>query len=236
MSDSAPTLFPLSPDHFPMIVHDAPVRDHSLSHQMMARWQAMRATNPRLFDGPLLALRHLDRSSGTLAVQRDSYMPYAVQPEVDTATISLGVTAILAHGTGSSAAYLFGQRASTTHMYPDQWELGPSGAIVPPQGKTLTLDHLLGQLSGELSEEIGLALSLTQSNTTPVCMALDPTARSIDLVMLIALNQRPELRTNWEYRSAEWVSVSQFPAWSAPRRVIPPTVTIMQWLADPHRS
>lgn len=217
-----------------MIVHDAPLRDASLSRQITARWEEMRSGNPRLFDGPLLTVREPDASKGTLTLQRDSYMPYAVQPEVDTNTISLGVTAILAQRTGSSTAYLFGHRASRTHMYPDQWEFGPSGALSPPDSDSLTLAHLHQQLAAEISEEIGLTLALSHANTSPLCLALDPRARSIDMVMLITLDHRPSLIRNWEYQATEWVTTHEFPAWASARRVIPPTQAIMHRLADQH--
>lgn len=213
-----------------MIVQDAPLRDAALSRQMLALWEEMRSRNPRLFDGPLLTVRDLDTNTGTLKLQRDTYMPYAVQPEIDTKTISLGVTAIIAHGTGTSTAYLLGQRASRTHMYPDQWEFGPSGALSPPDSNSLTLAHIHQQLAAEISEEIGLTLTLSHANTSPLCLALDPVARSIDLVMLITLDHRPTLSSNWEYQSVQWVNTTEFQSWANNNSLIPPSHSIMRLL------
>lgn len=204
-----------------------------MHERMRAHWHVMQSANPRLFDGPLLTLRTLDPQTGALSLQRDTYMPYAVQPDVDTGTISLGVTAVIACRQPSGAmAYLFGHRASRTHMYPNQWELGPSGALSPPDSDALTLAHIHGQLAAEIVEEIGVTVSLSPANTTPVCLALDPIARSMDIVMLIALGHRPTLKANWEYQAVEWVTSRDFPAWAASHSVIPPTHAIMRWLAD----
>lgn len=227
-------LWPLTAADFPIAVHAAPTRDAALTQRMQDHWRNMQSANPRLFDGPLLTLRHINCNTGTLTLQRDTYMPYAVQPHIDTDTISLGVTAILAHGAGAQTAYLFGKRAAKTHMYPNQWELGPSGAVAPPDGASLTLRHLHNQLTHELNEEIGLALPLTDANAVPMCVVLDPIARSIDIVMLITLADLPTLAVNWEYQSVAWVTAREFSAWAESRAVIAPTVAIMRWLTDRH--
>lgn len=231
---AGPMLWPLTAADFPIAVHAVPTRDAALVQRMRDHWRTMQSANPRLFDGPLLTLRQLNRDSGTITLQHDTYMPYAVQPHIDTDTISLGVTAILAQGAGAQTAYLFGQRAAKTHMYPSQWELGPSGALAPPDGSSLTLDDLRNQLTSELREEIGLALTLTDANTAPMCVVLDPIARSIDIVMLITLADRPTLTVNWEYQSTAWVTAREFSAWAESRAVIAPTAAIMRWLTDRH--
>jgi len=233
MTAHGPTLWPLTAACFPIPIRAHPDRDAALAARIHAQWELLRARNPRFFDGPLLTIHSLDQSRGTFTLQHDTYMPYAVQPDIDTATLSLGVTAVLQHQpAGRPPTYLFAQRAPTTHMYPNLWELGPSGALAPPSSTSdsLTLDHVRVQLQSELIEEIGLDLPLIDSNSSPLCTLLDPHARSIDLVVLIRLSTLPTLKRNWEYQSAAWLSTADFPTWSITHPVIPPTAAIVRLL------
>lgn len=233
MTASGPTLWPLKLAHFPIPIHAAPVREPDLCARMLAQWAILRARNPRFFDGPLLTLRSLDSARGIFSLQHDSYMPYAVQPQVDTSVTSLGVTAILSHQPADSTPhYFFGQRAPGTHMYPNQWELGPSGALSPPATSSLSISDVITQMGTELSEEVGLHLQLSDSNTQPLCCVLDPVARSLDLVFLIQFSHLPWLSANWEYQAHAWVSAQDFPSWSASRQVIAPSIAIMQHLTQ----
>jgi hypothetical protein len=234
MTAPGPILWPLSTAAFPIPIRAHPARDAALTARIHDQWALLRARNPRFFDGPLLTIHSFDPSRGTLTLQHDTYMPYAVQPDIDTATLSLGITAVLQHHPANTLpTYLLAQRAPTTHMYPNLWELGPSGALAPPSSPTsdsLTLNHVRAQIQSELIEEIGLELPLTDSNSSPLCTVFDPQARSIDLVVLIRLSTLPTLIRNWEYQSAMWLSTADFPTWSLAHPVIPPTAAIMHLL------
>lgn len=222
-------LWPLGPEQFPMAVAAPPVLGNELGARVRARWAELCAGNSKFFDGPLLTLKALDENSGKMALQRVTYMAYAVQPQVDTGVISVGVTAVAcARGADGVHRYLFGQRAGTTHMHPNRWELGPSGALAPPASGELAITDVLAQLRTELSEEIGLSITLDDSNCEPLCTALDLTAMSLDLVMLIRLEHPPAISRNWEYQDCEWISSEEFAAWAESHDVIPPSAAIMQ--------
>jgi hypothetical protein len=98
----------------------------------------------------------------------------------------------------------------------------------------LTLKDLDRQLESEITEEIGVGLTLSEVNTAPVCLILDGEARSLDLVMSVTMAARPKIIANWEYPATAWVTAEEFPQWSRKREVIGPTRTIMEWLS--HRK
>ncbi|MBN4052673.1 hypothetical protein JYU07_00150, partial [Roseiflexus sp. AH-315-K22] len=122
-------------------------------------WDHLCAQNPRLFDGPILALTRLDLDEGALWCVRDSYRRLALRDVCQDDVTILSVTVVLEASDERGCPHLLlGKRGLRTRSYPGLWELGPAGGLdVPPVG-VATLDHtdLLAQANAELREEVGI--------------------------------------------------------------------------------
>ncbi len=57
-------------------------------------WAEIRQSNPRSFNGPILALESFDPEGPTIRVRRDEYRRFAVQPGVPTGVVLLGVSVL----------------------------------------------------------------------------------------------------------------------------------------------
>lgn len=190
-------------------------------------WAEMARANPRLYAGPILAVEAFDSAAPRLRCRRDTYRNLAVQPRVPTGTELLALTLVLlARDRAGRERVLFGRRAEGVHLYAGMWELGPSGGIPPPDGPTLTREHVHEHARRELAEEAGIAddgLSLDL-----VAAARDPGAFSLDLVLLARTSRPVEdlgASTGWEYSETAWVPLASVASFIADfsREVIPPT-------------
>lgn len=223
----------VSPGEFRVEIDGVPAP--AASPRVVARWEALRRANPRLFNGPVLSLTAID--GGVVRARRDSYQRLAVQGEapelVTPPVVQLSVTGLVTARDASGRRHvLMGQRSDATRIYGSQWEIGPAGGIEPPPPSVRRLDghDVFRQLVEEMREEVGLPADPDPGPV--VALALDARADSCDAVMLIDLVRPLEdviahteagARRGWEYRTTRWVPTDLFGAFVRAEPCIPPT-------------
>ena len=194
-------------------------------------WARMRSDKPRLFDGDILAFGSWDADSRTIHARRDSYKRLTVQPVVATGVTQLSVTGLLCVGDGADRRVLLARRSPETRVYPNLWELAPSGGIdaSPKETRTMTGIEAWRQLLTELREELGVTTDLPPA---PVAaLTIDGTANSCDLVFDVRLDTPIEVcPASWEYVEARWFAVKALPSYD---ELIPPTTAILDALSPP---
>lgn len=206
-----PILHPVTPPTLSILVDPEPITvSPDVDRAAEARWAAMRARNPRYFDGPILGVRDIDRiqdaaRTGRIRAGLARYRLLAVQdaPPEDQGpgedAVPTGVTLLSVNGVvmtaGDEPRVLVGKRSPSVRNYPGQWEIGPSGGLDPvalglwngpstePSGlpRELGLDAVRRQLTLELEEETGLRLNASAART--IGLLHDPVARSLDVVL-----------------------------------------------------
>jgi hypothetical protein len=216
-------------------VEIGPLIHRPLDRAVEARWRAMCAENPRLFDGPILALESIDMEGATIHCRRDHYRFLAVQPAVPTGIEQLSVTGVITtKGPGGAEHVLLGRRGADTRIYGGLWELAPSGGIDPPApgASSLLWEDLVGQVQAELETETGLGARIHQAKL--VCIARDASAGSADLVVCATLagsiDELPPGRTNWEYSEVLWLPISAAAAFAAREPMIDTSREVMSLL------
>lgn len=191
-------------------------------------WSRQVRLNPRLFNGPILAVISFDPAAGHVHARRESYQRLVVQPRVPTGVRQLSVTGLLTAADAAGRAHvLLGRRAPGVRIYGGQWELGPSGGLsAPPMTVTeIAGEGLRAQLADEIAEEIGL----DTPTAAPVAYARDLLAHSDDLCLRADLGPlEPVARVrpaNWEYTEVAWVPLADLPSFDAAHagEIIPPT-------------
>lgn len=233
---------------------DTPSRASRDTDALAARWAALCATNPRFHDGPILAVSALDVTTGSVhgvlapVVDRidarvDSYRRLAVQPQVRTGVRLLGVTAVItALDESGDVAVFLARRAQDVRVYPNLWEIGPSGGVhvPPPTVHTLDAADLTRAAFDEIDEEIGDAAAASlggPTNFTPAAVIRDDLAFSDDVILRMTTpapaSIRAAISTGWEYTQTQWVPLSELHAWSQANACIPPTHAIIRMLLAP---
>lgn len=223
-------------------VEIAPAATGPARAEVEGRWAELCAQNPRLFDGPILALDAIEPGELTrLRARRSSYKHLAVQNPgpgcVDTGTDQLSITVVItAADRGGTEHVLLGQRGARTRIYPLMWELGPSGGVDPPPTDitSLTLNDLARHALVEVEEELAGAVQV--EITGAPCLTSDPFARSYDVVLLARATQPidPQATSaapaNWEYADARWIAIAEIGAFAASHTtsIIGPTLALFR--------
>ncbi|MEL6328377.1 MAG: NUDIX domain-containing protein [Planctomycetota bacterium] len=207
-------------------------------------WASRRASNPRIFDGPILAYR--DLVGEEIRVSRDGFKRLAVHPEVETGVIQLGVTGVLLAPDASGRAHvLFGKRSPQTRVYGDLWELAPSGGVDPPPTTQRELDEadLWRALRVEILEELGLPGEPDPARPRLLC--LDPIGPSFEVVIAVQLDRtveelvsmispggQGEGSSRWEYTDLRWVACEELAEFDGlmGAALIPPTRAMLRGL------
>ncbi len=236
--------WPAGADALRIVVEGArPVRP---TPDVDAEWSRMRAANPRLFDGPILAVDRFGPGE-PIRCRSDSYKRLAVQPRVATGVEQLSVTALVTgrdrHGVERA---LLGRRGMTTRIYGGMWELAPAGGLEPAPGGTgvLTLADVQTQLLREAHEELETGTELIPGEV--VAAVRDVRACSLDLVIACGVKEGggptgdgaesspPGEARSWEYAGVAWPSRDdvarllrdQPPSVIAPTRAV---LTLLGW-------
>ena len=194
------------------------------------RWAEMLSANPRLFDGPVLALDQLDLGAGIARCRRESYKRLAVGRETPGGIEQLSVTGVLTRrDAGGKDCVLLGRRGEQTGMYGGMWELAPSGGLDPPVSAVLSWDEIVEQLQAELADETGLREPITGPRL--VCAVRDAVARSADLVIGGVLEGVSGVHSgNWEYPESAWMPVSEVRAFCEREPVIGTSLAVLSLL------
>jgi ADP-ribose pyrophosphatase YjhB (NUDIX family) len=194
-------------------------------------WAEMVAANPRLYNGPVLAVTVIDATAGVVRARRDTYQRLVVQPRIQTGVRQLAVTGVVARREGGRTRVLLGRRSAQTRMYAGMWELGPAGGVEPPPGGAHEIDHdgLVEQLRREAMEETGLDLA---GDGMPLALVFDAQAESYDLLLRMESEREPRESKRWEYQEVLWVPVEELREFVRQNEaaVIPPTRAIIREL------
>lgn len=242
------TVWPLGP-RVRIDVRASLARDPTQQQSIDHAWAAMRTKNPRLYDGPMLAVDSIRPEQGHITLRVASYMALAVQARpslggagLDTGTEQFSVTGVLTrideHG---RECVLLAQRGTTTRIYGGLWELAPSGGVEPPPAAgSLTELDLIHQLRMESQEELGPTLQLAEPRVVALCR--DPIAHSLDAVIRATASiepienghgaQSPEHPGGeaWEYSATRWAPIEHLRSWNHARDpMIPPTLALLRF-------
>lgn len=167
-----------------------------------AAWARLCADNPRLHDGLILAVDHVDVAAATMRCSIATYRQYAVQRDTavgDRGIRLLGVKGLLVDSAGR---ILLGKRSGHSWAYPGTWEAAPAGGVTPPGAPGLAGVGLLARaLALEAGEELGLALPA--ESLRPAWIIADEEARSVDVVLGAALRAGGGANS-WEYPDVRW--------------------------------
>lgn len=200
-------------------------------------WAGLLATNPRYFNGPILAYKSYDPATGIATAQREEYRAHAVKRSVDLGLSFFGITGIICvPGADASGPdrLLLTRRAETVHDFPGQWEFGPCGGIDPPTtAGRLNPDDLAAELAREAHEELGI--DLAGAALHHLALVHDtPDIGSTDLMVLARLDAEPEPTRNWEVSAVRWLTLPDLVAWCErrPDEVIPTTRAMAAWMAE----
>lgn len=254
--EPAVRITPLNPAADParvIISPVAPFAQHDNEAAVAAAWAALRRENPRLHDGPILAVAHIDPATNLLVCRRDSYRRLAVQTagggpaaaSVDTGVYQLSVTgAIIGRDRAGLPHILIGRRGTETRMYGGLWELAPAGGIdpPPPPRDRLGASDIFAALAKEAREELALDLGTDPCRAALICR--DEHARSDDLVIPVHLPDPINPRkppacaasTSWEYLDTAWLALDDARSFVTrhAEACIPPTRALLastRWLS-----
>ncbi len=228
------TVIDLGDDASRLVVDIAPGPSAATSPELDARWDALAADNPRLFNGRILAFLRADLARARLRVQVDQYKRMAAQNHDQPKLTQFGVTGVLtAPDDNARPCVLLGRRSDATHIHPGRWELAPSGGVDAPEPGTarMSIMDIRSQLERELAEETGVALD--GHAPTPIALCHDPDAPSMDVIFRIELGAMPiGHKTTWEYDQLVWVPIDGLKAELDARSIdlIAPSAAVLRWL------
>ena len=172
----------------------------SVLDEVDRRWDALCDSNPAYFDGRAYNVLGVNRNGcggAVVHIIECAYRFYAVQTEeFDLGVVALGVKGF----TMRDNQALMGQRSRNVAVYPDLWEFAPGGVVEPGKSPAEVI-------VSELSEETGLT---TQSEPTPIAIMSDPTARTWELIYLIA-DLHGEAQMTPEYAQLRWCARDELP-------------------------
>ena len=204
-----------------------------------AHWDREASKNPRLFNGPILSLDRFDEPSSTLFAKRDTYRRLIAQhasPPADNGVVHLSVTGImLATDADNRPHVLLAKRSPDTGVYPNLWEIAPSGGLDPRPEDRMDGADAWRQLILELEEEVSLPVA---PDPAPIVALLyDDDIKSCDIVFKVELVRPLEDimltsgETGWEYERALWLALDEIDAFLRTHDdVTPPTRTLLRSL------
>lgn len=208
-----------------------------------AAWATQCAANPRLHDGPILAVERLGASPPVVYARRDRYKHLALRlGEVRLLGVKGWVTARDADG---GEHLLIARRGAETRVYAGLWESAPAGGVDPPHPSLADLDipDLAEVLEVEGDEELGLDLDTRSARVVGLCR--DLIASSDDLYLGIVFPGPIDPRRSpscqhaqcaWEYSDTAWLARSDAGEFDGrtPSPLSPPTramLRLLGWIA-----
>ncbi|MCW5757682.1 MAG: NUDIX hydrolase [Phycisphaeraceae bacterium] len=200
-------------------------------------WEHACATNPRLFDGDILAVRGIDSAASVVHASPDRFSHVVCPvPGVSQRVTILSVTGVIEAMLDGLACVLMGRRGACTRSYPGMWEFAPAGGLHSVQAPaSLGLEQVLSTLTCELAEEAGINAPL--EGVRAVALVADAEADSVDVIVRARLageapGPAPGGAHEWEYSCLRWVPLDGFGAFAAsePGGMIEPTLVVARWL------
>lgn len=203
--------------------------------EIAAIWQAARQRQPTLFDAPLphyLGLTAVGAGTELRAARIRFSQLYAARrhPEWGLGLLPVGVSGATVSRNGQ---VVLARRSPTVSLYPDHWELAPSGHLCPTGEGPGVLDHRPGLLE-ELEQELGLTGDRVQETATlgilrdnqaavvDVCCLLRvrATARDIEQALASAACSR-------EYTAISFLPLSELSAFATAADSLVPTSRVL---------
>lgn len=220
-------------------VRSAGARPEGLRWRVDELWREMCARNPRLYDGPLLAVTGFDGARNRVECARSTFRWLAVRQSVETGTTILSVTGVLTGRDGSGEPHvLLARRSAQTRIYHGMWEFAPSGGVPPPRegAERVEVGEVLEALASEGEEELGVDLRAHLGEAAIPALTVDELAHSVDLVVRVDLPRPIEPRRGvcagerWEYSDAAWVRLRDVPGFVREHgeAIIGPTVALLR--------
>lgn len=207
----------------------APV-DPALEEAIESRWTELLADNPDYFDGPILAYQRYDEATHTVHARVGSYRRLAVQSAehnpVQTGVTILSVTGVLTVG----ESVLVARRTDDTRVYPEMWELAPSGGIDPPvlpsvRGvglRSFDGELALSELRKEAEEELGLEIDTSGARILGL-VEDPPPGHSMDLVIRVEIEPVSVMSLgSWEYDDVGFAPIYELSEFARAEPCIPP--------------
>lgn len=202
-------------------------------------WAHLCAQNPKMFNGPILAVTRLALDEGTIWCVRDTYRRLALRDELGIDIAILSVTTVLeARDESGKRHVLVGRRGELTRTYPGFWELGPAGGLDAPVLDCDTLGYVdvMAQINAELGDETGIREFVREGNI--VAVVFDPHAGSYDIVVRTMLDRpieqldRSSPDEPWEYSETRWLSMDEVGPFLSQEgeQIIGPTRVLLGWL------
>lgn len=207
--------------------------------RLPVRWRELCASNPRLHDGPIWAVRAFEPAAGVIHVAADDYSRYAVRPRIGAGTWMLAVRGVITARDASGEEYvLLGLRSPSVRNYGDMWEVIPGGGVPRPDhhGSTPSISDLIDHLRQEAREEAGLEVPPPSCRVAGVCD--DSYAGGFDVLIEVRIAD-PLAQVvarmgerDWEHRRVEWKPVREIATFDAREGSIvsPPTRAIFRYL------
>lgn len=210
-----------------------------------ARWNDLRAANPRVHDGAILAVDSVDTTTATIVCRRDRYKRLALQESPTLPPSGMWMLGVKGWVKGRDATggehLLIARRGAQTRIYSGLWESAPAGGVDPPrEGVTdLGIAALAETLAIEAEEELGIELDVRAARVLGVCRDLvagsDDIFVGVDLADPIDPRRTPSCqhgRCGWEYSDAAWLSRADAPAFDARPTppLVPPTRAMLRML------
>ncbi|QOI99280.1 MAG: hypothetical protein HRU70_01755 [Phycisphaeraceae bacterium] len=184
-----------------------------------AAWARACAANPRLHDGPLLAVVRAE--PGLIVCERSTYRSFVTGLAIGVPVKSLGVSGLLWTRDAGRIEILMGRRATGVRLYAGLWETAPRGSVRPPPtsgSADLPPDFLAHELRQESLEELGLVPWGTAPS--PIALVHDDHARSLDAVLAAEIQRDPApAAASWEYSHIQWMP------WESPSPITPDTLS-----------
>ncbi|MGQ0628804.1 MAG: hypothetical protein ACT4PL_11980 [Phycisphaerales bacterium] len=215
------------------------------SAEIEQRWSRACAANPRLHDGPILAVRSANPTTGQLTLAPDTFKRLVVQDlTLDLGVRLLGVKGLLmARDRAGLPHILLARRGSQTRIYGGLLEIAPAGGVRLRADGTLSPTALVDALIEEAHEE--LALTLDPLSARAVAFVQDEHAHSVDVIIRADLGStidpaHPPRATDpahtFEYTESRWAPLANAPTFAADPDLVPPARIVMHWLAQQTRA
>ncbi|MFT5317678.1 MAG: hypothetical protein ACI8RA_000929 [Chlamydiales bacterium] len=181
----------------------------------------------QVFDGNMLSLVSME--PGLLTGEYVPYKTYVAQL-IDShlreklAICPVGVSGIVI----SPNSVLFGERSSVVTLYPNFYELAPSGSIsIDSLGIDGVVDYRM-QLLVELFEETRISPD-KPTEISPFALAKDTSNLTVDICCLLRVKEELSLQFNDEYPSLAWVPFQEVGAFvnEHSTKIVPTSLAIL---------
>ena len=196
-------------------------------------WARRCAENPRLHDGPVLAVESVDAARGEIVGRRSTYMRFVAGPALGAPITALGVSGVCVRRGSAGLEVLMGRRGAGVRIYAGMWETAPRGAVEPGAKGELGLGDLAACLAEEGREELGAGVRVEAWSV--LALVKDAAAASVDVCLLCEVEDRGGAGS-WEYADRRWTPLAELVAWARGARpagaegeLSPPCAALVLW-------